>query len=264
MSSVRPLSLLLALSLLPLAASAQDNDIRQPPAPHCMDARKVDDVQVIDTATLALRLTDGGRYRMSLQEDCPGVGTEPVNLLARGGWFCGNPDEAIRTATASCAVTAVEPQDSRQYAELLRSRASTLVNSLPSVAVTGTTHRGFAGSPDYCVGIRDLRSWREDPQGVVVEVSPRRSGGHRYYRLELGSSCGDLSNADTLTLLSGVGLAQVCGHPGDRLRLSRAQPTPVGDFIEPDAIPRPQMQSKIASTFFGCPIARVYPLPASS
>lgn len=263
MSSVRPLSLLLALSLLPLAASAQANDTRQSPAPHCMDARQVDDVQVIDTTTLALRLADGGRYRMSLQEDCPGVGTEPVRLLARGGWFCGNPDEAIRTATASCAVTAIQAQDSRQYAELLRSRASTPVNSLPSVAVTGTTPHGFAGSSDYCVSTRDLRSWREDTQGVVVEVSPRRSGGHRYYRLELGSSCGDLSNADTLTLLSGVGLSQVCGHPGDRLQLSRAQPTPVRGLIEEDAIPRPLMQSPLASRF-GCPVARVYPLPAGA
>lgn len=263
MSPARPLSLLFALSLLPLAAPALANDTRQPPAPHCMDARKVEDVQVIDTSTLALRLTDGGRYRLSLQSDCPGVGTEPVNLLAHGGWFCGNPEEAIRTATTTCAVTAVDSQDSRQYAELLRNRASTPVNSLPSVAVTGTPPHGFAGSSDYCVSTRDLRSWREDPQGVVVEVSPRRSGGHRYYRLEMGSSCGDLTNADTLTLLSGVGLSQVCGHPGDRLRLSRAQPTPVRGLIGEDAIPRPLMQSPLASSF-GCPIARVYPLPASS
>ena len=52
---------------------------------------------------------------------------------------------------------------------------------------------------------------------MLVELSPRRSGGHRYYRVELAQTCPDLDSAPAIVFRSGVGIGLICGNPGDRV-----------------------------------------------
>lgn len=227
---------------------------RLPPRPHCMDATRIADAVPVDDKTMAFLLSDEGRFRVSFQQACPGFNREQgVRLLGRGGWICGDEGEAMRTDAGLCAVAEVQPVDAREFAELLRHRdQSNGVQTLQDVVVTKPRAKGFIGTTDYCVSNAALRSWRDDGSlAVVVEVSPKRSGGNRYYRVELEQSCGDLVNADTLQLVSGMGLGVVCGHPGDRVMTTRLRPADMD---------RPLMQSTLASAH-GCRISRVYPLP---
>jgi hypothetical protein len=52
---------------------------------------------------------------------------------------------------------------------------------------------------------------------MLVELSPRRSGGHRYYRVELAQGCPVLDAAPAITFQSGMGIGLICGNPGDRI-----------------------------------------------
>ncbi len=249
----------LLVSLCSIApAFAKD---RQPPQAHCMDATRVTDATQVDDQTLALLLSDGTRFRLSFQQACDTFDRKQgLRLLGRNGWICGDEGEALRTDAGLCPVADVQPMDARGFAELLRERDQRRdIETLQGVTVTQPRAKGFIGTTDYCVSSQALRSWRDESEhSVVVEVNPRHSGGHRYYRLEMAQSCGNLTNAETLQLVSGVGLGMVCGHPGDRVMLSRPQPAWSGTEEKKPLI-RPVMQSELASSL-GCRIARVYPI----
>ena len=79
--------------------------------------------------------------------------------------------------------------------------------------------RDIRGTTDYCVDARFLRGWSKDGEGLVVEVSPLRHAGHRYYRVETVETCSDLASAHSIRLVSRSGGAAVCGHPGDKVVL---------------------------------------------
>lgn len=248
----RSLVLLLCLSL---SWAAQG---REPPSPQCIDARQVSDSQQIDAHTVVLRTDDGIRASAMLGTACPDLFTEgDVRLLAPDGWLCGGADDAIVTRAQRCAVESVAHIDARRYAELLqRGRAD---NTLDAVVVTGRRVRGFAGTTDYCVRTSGLRSWQDSIGGVTVEVSPRKSGGNRYYRLETAGRCGAAVNADSVELLSGLENGMVCGHPGDRVVFRKLYEG--ADPMNMRGVTAMQrfLQSGLAADA-GCQITRVYPV----
>lgn len=261
--------LLLLLACAPLAA-------REPaPAPYCMDAREVAEAWQSDTHTVAVRLNDESRFRLELADACPvpEAGDEP-RLLAPAGWVCGSNEEKLQVGGRECAVSGIARIDAREFAELAsaasrRVAAGPDVGSLDPVVVTerrARRGRGFGGTTAYCFDARFVRGWNEDGDGLVVETSPRRSGGNRYYRVELERACPELSRYEGLRFSSGVGMAAICGHPGDRVLPVRTGTMPLGTTISlagaasiheaGDA--RDTMRGVLPGS--GCPIARVYPI----
>jgi hypothetical protein len=89
-------SLVLATSLgLVLAASVSAQE-RTPPAPHCMDAVGVQEVEQASPRSIALRAASGQPFRIDFNEDCPGVrGATSLKLEAPAGWACGRPSERV-------------------------------------------------------------------------------------------------------------------------------------------------------------------------
>lgn len=231
---------------------------REPPSPQCIDARRVSDSHQIDARTVLLRTDDGIRASATLGTACPDLFTDgDVRLLAPDGWLCGGADDAVVTRAQRCAVESVTHVDARQYAEILqRGRTD---NTLDAVVVTGRRVKSFAGTTDYCVRTTGLRSWQDSIGGVTVEVSPRKAGGNRYYRLETVGRCGDAVNADLVELLSGLENGMVCGHPGDRVVFRKlhegADPTNVRGVTAMQRF----LQSGLAARA-GCQITRVYPV----
>lgn len=217
MKPLMALGVLLGMSL-PAAA-------REPaPAPDCVDARQIDDARFADPRTLAMS-SGGRRYRLDLAADClpppPGV---DMTLAGPGGWVCDGAEAFVRIGERTCPVTSVRVIDAREYAVLARSatvhrQAADAVTPLAPVEVRAERRRGFTGSPHFCFNTRDLRAWSQTPAGVQVQVSPRRSGGYHAYQVELEGGCSELHDAQTVEFRSGVGIGQICGNPGDHLKV---------------------------------------------
>lgn len=83
--------------LLAASTPASMAGSRQPPAPHCIDAREIREAVQSDARTLAIRLNDDRRYRIELADACPGATVlGNPQLLSRGGWLCGSNEESSR------------------------------------------------------------------------------------------------------------------------------------------------------------------------
>ncbi len=208
-----PAMICVLLSMTCLAASARDPK----PAPHCADARQIQETWQSDEHTLAIRLADGERYRIELADACGGAttGEQPV-LYTRSGWLCGSNEEVLQVGERTCAVAGMASIDSRQFAEhALRAANLARVESIDRVEVRGERVRSFVGTTAYCISPQHVRGWNMDADGMVVEVSPRRSGGNRYYRVELAGYCSELRETNEMQLESGMGIGAVCGNAGD-------------------------------------------------
>lgn len=195
---------------------------RTPPADNCLDARQIAEMRQSDPRTLAVMNSTGGRFRITLRDDCPNLEYEQdVKLLAPEGWACGGPHELVRHANRDCAVDAIESIDARSYAALARAADRDGIATLDTVQVQSQHpgQHGFRGSHNYCFNPRNMRGWSEDPRGLTVETSPRLNGGNRFYRVELPQTCILLSNATTLRFISGLGIGIICGNAGDRIAL---------------------------------------------
>lgn len=156
----------------------------------------------------------------------------------------------------SCPIASVRVVDTREYGDIVRRAREEHISTFDPVVASAPRQRSFVGTTDYCLRVDALRGWQEDVDGLRVEVSPRRAGGHRHYRIETDGGCGDMANADTLRLVSGVGLGMLCGNPGDRAVFSRAQPSGAAGV---SGFPRPLMQGRLAAAH-GCRINRLYPI----
>jgi len=193
---------------------------------------------------------------MELDADCP-VFAEGVDLetFAHEGWACPGSRVFVRGGDITCPVIRMTALSSSGLAEALHERDAHMqagVATLDRVEVRERRHwRDIRGTTDYCVDARFLRGWREDRAGLVVEVSPRRHAGHRYYRVETVDRCPDLADARTIRLVSRSGGAAVCGYPGDKVVLVDDPPA---DFARMDK-PRTVVFGR------GCEISRVTPLP---
>jgi hypothetical protein len=218
-------SLVLAMSAgIAPASDAGSSSARPPaPSPHCFDARDVREAVQSDPQTIALRLGDESRYRLELAEACPGaLRRDRVKIASRHGWVCGSNEEHVTAGDRRCALSGIAKIDARQFAELaLRSkRPEADGGDLETIEVRSKRRQGFGGTTAYCFDARHMRGWREDGSDIVVELSPKRSGGHRYYRVELASSCGETTSANALRLESPTGGTAICGNPGDRAMFS--------------------------------------------
>lgn len=204
---------------LALAATASAQE-PMPPAPHCMAAAGVQEVEQASPRAIALRAASGQAYRIDFSEDCPGVrDATTLKLEVPGGWACGRPSERVVVDGRRCAVSAVTPMEDRDYASVARDSDRLRTATLPSLTIRERRdiRRSFGGSPSYCFATRNVRAWSSDPQGMLVETHPRRNGGHRYYRVELGSHCRQLDRAPELSFHSGLQNGLICGNPGDRV-----------------------------------------------
>lgn len=246
--------------IAPLVTSAQSAEVetsaRTAPAAHCLDARTVKQVEQASAGAIAVRGGDGRAYQIDFAGDgCPGVNdASNVRLEAPAGWACGRPSEQVVVDGRRCGVSAVSVIANREFAETARASSRQFAATLPAVTVTGK-NRGerdeprhtFQGTADFCFATRHVRSWNEDPEGVIVETNPRRNGGVRYYRVELGSSCSILAGAQSVDFQSGLQNGLICGNPGDRIVMS--QSGIVGDLrASTPRFARP-----------GCEVLAVYP-----
>ena len=176
------LTLMMMTLALPQAVHAQAPEAppRVPPAPGCLDARQMAEVRQASSTELAVQGRDGQRFRITLSEGCPGAGRADAVLLAREGWVCGTGQEYVRIGEATCAVTGIAAIDAREYAAMARAASMQTddgVTTLETVEVRAPQRRGFAGSSSFCFNPRYMRAWSEDNEGMLVELSPRRSGG---------------------------------------------------------------------------------------
>ncbi|TDK21035.1 hypothetical protein E2F46_15145 [Luteimonas aestuarii] len=230
---------------------------REPPAPHCADARAIEESWQSDERTLVLRLANDSRYRVDLGEARPAATTGgELRLLTHGGWLCGHPDERVRAGEAGlCRIAGVQAIDAKTFAGHARQARLARGVDLDHVTVSAPRSRRFSGSPSFCLDARHVRSWHEDGDGLVVEVSPRRSGGYRRYRVELTGTCPGLVRAEGLRLESSLGSTTICGNPGDRV-------VPVSASIEQFAGDRFRRVVDLPTPLLarGCPVQGVYPL----
>jgi hypothetical protein len=251
-------ALLLLVAATPVLAQ------RVPPAPGCLDARQMAEVRQASSRQLAVQGQDGQRFRITLGEDCPGAGEASAVLLAREGWVCGAGGELVRIGASVCAVAGVERIDARAYAAMAREAsirsADDDVKTLETVQVRAPQRKGFAGSPSFCFNPRYLRAWSEDSKGMLVELSPRRSGGHRYYRVELAQTCPDLDSAPAIVFRSGVGIGLICGNPGDRVIAQDSGGGSVFDAGDPGFVfaDDPRRSGRMGMRV-QCSVAAVYP-----
>jgi hypothetical protein len=218
----------IALCVLPASAAPP-----QPAAgPQCFDAAEVREARQSDDRTLALRLNDQSRYRLDLAEDCPAAlqQARPA-LVSRGGMVCGNPEEYVDLGDRRCAVAGIAKIDAREYSELaLRSQRGARKDddTLDTIEVRSKRTRGFAGTTAYCLDARYMRGWHEDGNDIVVEVSPARSGGNRFYKVEFGGQCPQVRATSALRLESAIGGNAICGNAGDRAVFFALHADPVG------------------------------------
>lgn len=243
-----------ALTLLvPLPGMAE---VRTPPAPQCLDAREVREVFQSGERTLAVVQSDGRRYRLDLSGACPDVAEGGnARLLAADGWMCGTGKEYVAVGTTLCPVVEVAPITSAEYAQHARASQTGPDGSttLGTVVVQGERRHGFAASHSYCFSPRHVRGWSEDPRGVVVEVNPRRSGGNRYYRVELERACPHLSGPVEIAFHSGMGIGVICGNPGDGIRVTSTGRPADFEMTGSDRL-------QLLGARSGCPIRAVYPM----
>ncbi len=237
----------LACALIASALFAPTALARSPvPSPDCMDARLISEARQPGPRTLLVLGSDNRRFRIDLESDCPSaLQGEGATLLANEGWVCGKEREFVRKQGQICRVAAIRGIDTREYAELARSSdRQEQVVTLDAVEVRSGQRRGFAGSFSYCFSPRHMRGWSEDPESLIVEMSPKRSGGNRYYRVELAHNCPALDSSPVIEFRSGMGIGLICGNPGDRVV----------------AIPEEGGFSSRGITRFSCEVSAVYPL----
>lgn len=227
---------------------------REPPAAGCIDLHDLTGGWRTGERELLLRSSGKAGARLELDAACP-VFAESVDLetFAAGGWACPGERVLVRGGGITCPVIRMTALSEAELAESLRLRDARMRASvmLDRVVVQGRRWRDVRGTTDRCVDARFLRGWHWDGEGLVVEVSPPRHSGNRYYRVETVEHCSDLASAHSIRLVSRSGGAAVCGRPGDRVVLmgySSAGLVPMG--VPPSgAFGR------------GCEVSRVTPLP---
>ena len=286
MALIRPSSSLLASLLLAFAAPAAADPAAsaaagtRPPAPaaDCLDARDLRAARRAAADALLVE-TDAGGWRVELESGCAIDPAESgLSLLAEHGWACGIGAErptVLRGVERACKVLAVTRLDARAYAT--QARAADRANLAGGAAVLdavdvkarGVARRAFAGSTDYCVATRAVRSWSFDGESVLVHTSAMRNGGNRAYRIELAHACPELTFTNTIELHSGIGIGMLCGNPGDALLYSEQDPIRAS-VASPRAGWRPHgegqsgmlglLQPSILVAQSGCAIAAVYPV----
>lgn len=223
MSSTRHLAIPIGTAILACTLTCtQPAFAREPPAAGCIDLRDLDGGWRSADREILIRASDATGARLALDPACP-IFPEGIDLvtLGPGGWACPDKSAWVRGGAITCPVVRMQPLTGDALTDALLDREAELRSSvtLERVVVQGHRWRDIRGETDRCVDARFLRGWREDGDGLVVEVSPKRHSGHRFYRVETVNRCSDLASAHSIRLRSRSGGAAVCGHPGDKVML---------------------------------------------
>lgn len=247
--SKRWIAAIMCAWLLPLSPLSS---AREPPAAGCIDLHAISGSWYVGEHEVLVRATDSTGARLALDAACPpfarGV---DLQILAPDGWACPDGHVSVRGSETTCPVIGMRVMSASELEMALHAHDAQASVTLDRVEVRGRHWRDIRGTTDYCVDARFLRGWRDDDAGLVVEVSPRRHAGHRYYRVETVGGCPDLASARSIRLVARSGGAAVCGYPGDKVLLFDASSSGFARM----GIPQ--------SAAFGrsCEISRVTPLP---
>ena len=228
---------------------------REAPGPDCIDLQNLSGGWRTGEHELLLRAEGNAGARLELDAACPRF-PEGVDLMtvAPDDWACPRSRMYVRGGGITCTVMLMDPLSVSQVAEALRQREERLRRTvdLDRVLVQGRHWRDIRGTTDRCVDARFLRGWYQHADGLVVEVSPRRHSGHRFYLVETVETCSDLHGAHSVDLVARSGGAAVCGRPGDKVVLISYRSA---GFVSMGSPPS-------AAFARGCEIRRVTPLPS--
>lgn len=245
-----------------LVVSAPASAEARPAAPStdCLDARAVLQARQVGPQRLLIE-TEQARHALTFAGSCSTQAEAAVSLLSPHGWVCGGRGdvEFVRAGAQQCAIEQVLPISAKTYAAEMREADRHLAAggtpTLAAVEVHGKAPDStrFLRSTAYCFDPRWVRGFSSDGKGLLVDTSPRRSGGHSQYRVELGQSCPELQMSQSVSFHSGVGGA-ICGNAGDHARPIRGIP----DEFEAGGIEGARFSAE------GCPIIAVYPVRSPS
>lgn len=152
---------------------------REPPAPHCVDARTIVESWQSGERTIVLRTADDARHRIELADACPAAtaGGE-LRLLTRDGWLCGSVEERVRAGDGFCAIAGVAAIGAREFAGHARIATGGHGVDLDHVVVTPATDgspdpRRSASTPATCaLGARMApESWSTSRRGVPADIA---------------------------------------------------------------------------------------------
>lgn len=227
---------------------------REAPVDGCIDLRNLSGGWRTGERELLLRANGNEGARLELDMACPQF-PEGVDLatVAPDDWACPGARIFVRGGGIACPVVHVAPLSGSDVAAALRQREERMrpTVDLDRVLVQGRRWRDIRGTTDRCVDSRFLRGWSAHADGLVVEVSPPRHSGHRFYLVETVETCADLHGAHSVDLVARNGGAAVCGRPGDKVVLLSYRSA---GFV-------PMGSPPSAAFGRGCEIRRVTPLP---
>lgn len=226
---------------------------REPPAAGCIDMYDLKGGWRSGARELLIRANDGSGARLELDSACPPF-AEGVDLatFAPGAWACPGVEMVVRGGDTICPVVRLDVLPESELAAALRTRAARLqAVTLDRVVARGQHWRDIRGTTDRCVDARFLRGWSPHADGLVVEVSPRRHSGNRFYLVETVEQCAGSHNAHSVRLVARSGGAAVCGRPGDRAVLMGHASAGLVAMGGPPS----------GAFDRGCEISRVSPLP---
>lgn len=257
---------LLAALWLGSMIGMQPSFAREAPATGCIDLRKLSGGWRSGERELLIQSQGNTGARLTLDSSCPVI-PEGVDIvtLAPGGWACPGKRISVRGGDTTCPVAQMSLLSETELVAALRTREAHVqhIATLKPIEVRARNWRDIRGTTDRCVDKRFLRGWSWGDDGLVIEVSPRRHSGNRYYRIETVESCSDLAHADTIELEALNRSVAICGRPGDRLWMQDRWYQEAQEARSGAGVAGMQIESHVSRMALrqGCEISKVTPLP---
>lgn len=227
--------LALAMAAVPLASAETttaplpaDSPNRVAPAPNCMDARGLREMNQVSDTHISLRAADQSTWKVTFKDSCPGLMASPnPRILAEESWVCGTGNERVHADGQDCGIASIEPMSRKDFAEEARLADRGGVPTLAAINVK-EHKRTLRGASSYCFDTRHVRSYGDNQKGFTVQTNPKRSGGNREYVVEVGANCRALMHSPSIQFRSGFGTSLICGNPGDVVVMTSQVNAPAG------------------------------------
>ena len=196
-----------ALTLLTFGSFAAAEQRAPAPAPHCLDARAVQEVWPTAAESMLVRSATG-QYRLSLSSNCQ-ADPQPSALLARDGWVCGAANEFVRNAGQRCPIEALAQISESEFKQSRATSEKYLANERSKL------ERSFRGFAENCLDPTRIRSWSVQGDSLIVQASRVRNDSPYAYKVQLSGNCPEASVRDQLSWRSTTGMGKICGIPGE-------------------------------------------------